>query len=160
MLVILEHILTGERFGQYSNHLSPQDRPAARSLLENQRSVLKQRVLGHLDAAYGLEALAHGSLDTAHDLDPSEHYVSLATGFVPQPPVAANLTGAMQHLLAQALEHQYPGAPHFEAEVKSGTLRKVYELTEPATREADGQHTGRQDPAAARAADRQSLAPG
>ena len=138
MLVILEHILTGERFGQYSNHLSPQDRPAAKSLLENQRSVLKQRVLGHLDAAYGLEALAHGSLDTAHDLDPSEHYVSLATGFVPQPPVAANLTGAMQHLLAQALEHQYPGAPHFEAEVKSGTLRKVYELTEPATREADG----------------------
>ena len=28
MLVILEHILTGERFAQYSNHLSPQDRQA------------------------------------------------------------------------------------------------------------------------------------
>ncbi len=39
MLVILEHVLTGERFGQYSNHLSPQDRQAAKSLLENQRSV-------------------------------------------------------------------------------------------------------------------------
>ena len=56
MLVILEHILTGERFTQYANHLSPQDRQAAKSLLENQRSVLQQRVRGHLDAAYGLEA--------------------------------------------------------------------------------------------------------
>ena len=58
MLVILEHILTGERFSQYSTHLSPQDRPAAKSLLENQRSVLRQRVQSHLDAAYGLESLA------------------------------------------------------------------------------------------------------
>jgi hypothetical protein len=72
-----------------------------------------------------------------HDLDQSEHYVSLSPGFVPQPPVAANLAGAMQHLLAQALEHQFPGAPLFEAEVKSSTLKKVYELTEPATRETD-----------------------
>ena len=56
MLVILEHILTGERFAQYANHLSPQDRQAAKSLLENQRSVLRQRVQNHLDAAYGLEA--------------------------------------------------------------------------------------------------------
>src|SRR6266446_4868938 len=30
MLVILEHILTGERFAQYANHLSPQDRQAAK----------------------------------------------------------------------------------------------------------------------------------
>ncbi|MGB0068913.1 MAG: hypothetical protein WBQ11_12755, partial [Isosphaeraceae bacterium] len=62
MLVILEHILTGERFGQYSSHLSPQDRPAAKSLLENQRSILRQRVQSHLDAAYGLEVLSQGSL--------------------------------------------------------------------------------------------------
>ncbi|MCY2989104.1 MAG: DUF6079 family protein, partial [Planctomycetota bacterium] len=68
MLVILEHILTGERFAQYSNHLSPQDRQGAKSLLENQRSVLYTRVKNHLDAAYGLEALSQGSLDTTHDL--------------------------------------------------------------------------------------------
>ncbi len=58
MLVILEHILTGERFAQYSNHLSPQDRQAAKSLLENQRSELSSRVKNHLDAAYGLEVLS------------------------------------------------------------------------------------------------------
>jgi hypothetical protein len=32
VLVILEHILTGERFGQYANHLSPQDRQGAKSM--------------------------------------------------------------------------------------------------------------------------------
>jgi hypothetical protein len=138
MLVILEHILTGERFTQYANHLSPQDRQAAKSLLENQWSVLQQRVRAHLDAAYGLEALSPGSLDTTHDLDLNEHYASLLRGFTPQPPVAADLAGAMEHLLGQALEHEFPGAPHFEAEVKSGTLKKVYELVLPATQSPDG----------------------
>ncbi len=77
LLVILEHILTGERFGQYANHLSPTDRQAAKSLLENQRSVLKQRVQNHLDAAYGLESISPGSLDTTHELDQHEQFVSL-----------------------------------------------------------------------------------
>lgn len=138
MLVILEHILMGERFGQFSNHLSPQDRQAAKSVLESQRNQLRQRVQNHLDAAYGLDALTQGSLDTTHDLDLNEHYASLCPGFVAQPPVAANLAGAMQHLLSQALEHEFPAAPHFEAEVKSGSLKKVYEQVLPATQETQG----------------------
>ncbi|QDU98792.1 phage resistance protein [Lignipirellula cremea] len=138
MLVILEHILTGERFGQFSNHLSPQDRQSAKSVLESQRNQLRQRVQNHLDAAYGLDALTPGSLDTTHDLDLNEHYISLCPGFVPQPPVAANLAGAMQHLLSQALEHQFPAAPRFEAEIKSNALKKVFEQVFPATQVADG----------------------
>ncbi len=138
LLVILEHLLSGERFGQYASHLAPQDRPPARAALENQRSMLRQRVQGHLDAAYGLEALSPGSIETVHDLDPGEHFVSLCPGFAPVPPVAANLAGAMHQLLGQALEHEFPAAPPFETEIKSSTLKKVYELVEPATREADG----------------------
>ncbi|MEX0866013.1 MAG: hypothetical protein WD030_01560, partial [Pirellulales bacterium] len=138
VLVALEHVLTGERFGQFTNHLSPQDRQAAKSVLESQRSQLRQRVQNHLDAAYGLDSLTDGSLDTTHDLDLNEHYVTLALGFVPQPPVAANLAGAMQHLLSQALEHEFPAAPHFEAEIKSHSLKKVYEQILPATQVADG----------------------
>jgi len=138
MLVILEHILTGERFGQFSSHLSPQDRQSAKSVLESQRNQLRQRVQNHLDAAYGLDALMQGSLDTTHDLDLNEHYVALSPGFVPQPPVAANLAGAMQHLLSQALEHEFPAAPHFEAEIKSSSLKKVHEQIFPATQVADG----------------------
>ncbi|MBL8888645.1 MAG: phage resistance protein [Planctomycetaceae bacterium] len=138
MLVILEHILTGERFGQYSNHLSPQDRQAAKSLLENQRSVLKTRVQNHLDAAYGLAAITQGSLDTTHELEQHEQFVSLDDGFDPQPPVAANLAGAMNHLLSQALMSEFPGAPNFEAEVKIGNLRKVQTVLSEAAQSQDG----------------------
>lgn len=138
MLVILEHILTGERFGQFSNHLSPQDRQAAKTILESQRSQLRQRVQNHLDAAYGLESLMPGSVDTTHDLDLSEHYVSLCDWFPPQPPVAPNLAGAMQHLLSQALEHEFPAAPHFETPIKSSVLKKVFALVLPATQTGDG----------------------
>ena len=138
MLVILEHILTGERFGQYSNHLSPQDRQAAKSLLENQRSVLRTRVQNHLDAAYGLDAITQGSLDTTHELEQHEQFVSLDVGFDPQPPVAANLAGAMNHLLSQALMSEFPGAPNFEAEVKIGNLRKVQAVLSEAAQSQDG----------------------
>ena len=138
MLVILEHILNGERFSQYSTHLSPQDRQAARSLLENQRSVLRNRVQLHLDAAYGLDSQMPGSLDTMHDLELSDRFVSLWPGFEAQPPVAANLRGAMDHLLDQALAHEFPAAPHFEAETKRNNLNKVNDLVSAATLTADG----------------------
>jgi hypothetical protein len=138
LLVILEHILSGERLGQYATHLSPQDRQAAKSLLENQRSVLRERVKTHLEAAYGLESIGTGSLDTAHEIEPNERFASLWPGFEPQPPVAANLAGALNGLLDQALSHQYPAAPRFEEEIKSSNLRKVYEQVSEAARSQDG----------------------
>jgi hypothetical protein len=137
-LVILEHILTGERFGQYANHLSPQDRQAAKQILDSQRSVLHERVKSHLDAAYGLEALVQGSLDTTHDLEMNERFVSLWPGFDPRPPVAASLAGAMNALVSQALDHEFPAAPAFEAEPRGSNLKKVYEVVGEAARTADG----------------------
>jgi hypothetical protein len=135
-VVILEHILTGERFGAYSAHLSPQDRPAAKAILENQRGQLRQRVLNHLEAAYGLDQLSPASVDTSHEL--SEHFASLEPGFDPQPPVASNLAWAMDHLLHQALEFQFPAHPCFEAEIKALHLKKVYEEIHKATQTDDG----------------------
>ncbi|MGI6418249.1 MAG: DUF6079 family protein [Thermoguttaceae bacterium] len=138
LLVVLEHVLTGERFGQYSSHLSAQDRQAAKALLENQRSVLRQRVGAHLEAAYGLDASIPGSLDTSHELEPGERFVSLWQGFEPRPPVAADLAGAMHDLLGQALESEFPAAPDFEAEVKIGNLKKVFEVVAEAAGAKDG----------------------
>ncbi|MCE2484106.1 MAG: hypothetical protein J4F42_01230 [Desulfurellaceae bacterium] len=137
-LVILEHVLTGERFTQYATQLSPQDRQTAKSLLENQRSVLRQRVHNHLDAAYGLESHSVGSLDQTQELELSERFVSLQPGLSLQPPVAADLSGAMDSLLDQALAYQFPDAPQFGVEVKANSLKKVYEQVEKATRAADG----------------------
>lgn len=131
-LVTLEHILTGDRFSQYSNYLAPQDRQAAKSLLENQRSMLRQQVQNHLDAAYGLEALSPNSLDTAHKLELSERFVSLYSGFELQPPVATRLEGAMLNLLEQALMFDFPAAPIFSIEegktIKLNDLEKVYQV--------------------------------
>jgi hypothetical protein len=138
MLVILQHVLSGERFGQYANHLSPTDRQAAKSLLENQRNVLQNRVKNHLEAAYGLDSIEKSSLDTTHDLEPNERYVSLWPGFEPQPPVAVNLRKAMEGFLSQALTHEFPAAPAFEAEVRPAALKKVYEVVQEAARAQDG----------------------
>ncbi|HEY1065894.1 MAG TPA: hypothetical protein VGE52_07285, partial [Pirellulales bacterium] len=136
-LVIVDHILTGERFAQYANHLSPQDRASAKSLLDDQRRVLRRAVQSHLDAAYGLDVAAAGSLDDSHHLEPHEHFASLHNGFTPQPPPAANLAAAMHHLLGQALEHEFPAAPAFETEIKPSVLKKVYELVLPAAQASD-----------------------
>jgi hypothetical protein len=131
-LVTLEHVLAGDRFSQYANHLSPQDRQAAKSLLENQCSQLRQQVKSHIDAAYGLEALLPNSLDTAHPLELSERFVSLYPGLELQPPVATRLEGAMLNLFDQALTFDFPAAPLFAIEegktIKLGDLEKVYQV--------------------------------
>ncbi len=137
-LVILEHILTGERFNQYANHLSPQDRQTAKSLLENQRSILRNRVQSHLEAAYGLNNSNSNSLDKSHALEPTEQFISLKPGFELQPPVAANLLGAMDNILEQALTEEFPAAPEFGTEIKASNLEKVYQVVSEAAKTQDG----------------------
>lgn len=138
-LVILEHILTGERFAQYSNHLSPQDRQSAKSILANQRSVLRRQVEDHIEVAYGLQADNPITLDRTHQLDLNERFFSLYTGFDLRPPVAPNLAQAMEHLLSQALSYEFPAAPAFEADVtRMANLEKVYSVVVEAARTQDG----------------------
>jgi hypothetical protein len=135
-LVILEHVLRGEWFGRYSTHLSPQDRAAAKAQLENQRSALSQRVKNHLQAAYGLAPQVKESVDPSHEL--AEHFVSALPGFDPQPPPGPQLRQALDQLLDQALGHQFPAHPRFEAEVKPAVLRKVLEEVRRAVAAPDG----------------------
>lgn len=136
MLVILEHILTGERFDGYASILPFEDRPIAKALLENQRSQLRQRVRQHIEAAYGIDRQSKGSVDTAHELH--EHFDSLLPDFDPQPPAAANLAEALGKLLDQALQRQFPAHPKFEATPKGANLRKVFEEVCRATQARDG----------------------
>ncbi len=141
MLVILEHILTGDRFSQYANHLSPQDRQAAKSLLENQRSVLRQHVQNHLDTAYGLQVISPDSLDPSRTLELHERFVSLYPGFELQPPAAARLEAAMLNLLDQSLSFDFPAAPIFLLEegktIRLSDLDKIYQVTSAAAQDSD-----------------------
>jgi hypothetical protein len=136
MLVILDHILAGERFDGYASILPFEDRPIAKALLENQRSQLRQRVRQHLQAAYGIDRQSKGSVDTSHELH--EHFRSLLPDFDPQPPAAANLAEALNKLLEQAMQRQFPAHPKFEAEPKGANLRKVCEEVLRATQARDG----------------------
>ena len=127
-LVKLEHIFTGNWFTDYSSHLSPQDRQAARTVLEQQKNSLRQRVRSHLEAVYGLAALLDNSVDTSRDLNPHEQFSSLIPGTDLQPPTAANLKQAMEELLNQALTAEFPAAPIFGEDLKTASLKKIHTL--------------------------------
>ena len=135
-LVVIEHVLTGERLNSCAAFLSPQDRVTAKMLLENQQSSLRGRVLQHIEAAYGLRGSQSKSIDDAHTL--SDTFCSLLPTLTLQPPSASSLRGVLDDLLGQALAFDYPDHPDFGAEIKSLHVRKVYEQVIKATSEKGG----------------------
>ncbi len=135
-LVVLDHLLAGERFDGYAGHLSAVDRQTARALLDNRRSQLREQIRSSLEMAYGVARPAPGVIDEGHDL--SDHFQSLDPTFQPRPPVGANLRQAFENLLGQVLEHRYPAHPEFGREVKLGDLRKAHEVLQEAMAEPDG----------------------
>jgi hypothetical protein len=138
-LVIIDRLLLGTSLDQHAKHLSLQDRQTARLLLQNQQSALSQRLLQAVEAAYAIRSEpTPGTLDTSFDMSDS-HFQSLYPTLVLQRPVGANLGEALEHLLDQALSHQYPKHPKFGQEIKPGKdLRQVLEVCQEAARTPDG----------------------
>lgn len=89
LLVILDYILMGDRLSSYVAHLSPADRSTARTILENQRSQLKQRLITILEGIYGIGRAVTGSVDMFSDFGLADHFQSLDPGLMLQPPVSA-----------------------------------------------------------------------
>lgn len=138
-LVIIDHLLRGSNLDQYAKHLSMQDRETARLLLKNQQSALQSRINQVVEAAYAIRSEpTPGSLDSAYDMSES-HFQSLYPSLVLQRPVGANLGEALEHLLDQALSHQYPKHPKFGQEIKLGKdLKQVLGACQEAARTQDG----------------------
>ncbi|MEW4454504.1 DUF6079 family protein [Bremerella sp. JC817] len=138
-LVIIDHLLRGSNLDQYAKHLSLQDRETARLLLKNQQSALQSRLTQVVEAAYAIRSEpTPGSLDSAYDMSDS-HFQSLFPSLLLQRPVGATLGEAMEHLLDQALSHQYPKHPKFGQEIKLGKdLKQVLEVCQEAARSQDG----------------------
>jgi hypothetical protein len=134
-LVILDHVLTGERFASYASHLSPLDQQTARGLLDNQRAQLKQRLRMILESAYGIVSPVQGTL--AHQVEGGQQFQSLDPGCRLQPPVGANLRDALDHLVRQALDVQFPKHPDFgpEADIRPATLKRVWTEVQAALQE-------------------------
>ena len=135
-LVLLDQVLSGNRLNEYGGHLSQSEREQARVLLVNQRDQMRQRVKNHLLAAYGISKIDEQAIDTSHDLD--EHFLSLNPHLKVQPPVGAGFKDCLEHLFAQALEHQYPDHPRFEGHVKRAGLRRVLQVVRQAAQQRDG----------------------
>lgn len=137
-LVIIDRLLLGNNLDQHSKHLSLEDRQTARLLLQNQQSALAQRLLQAVEAAYAIRSEpTPGTLDPAYDMSES-HFQSLFPTLALQRPVGANLGEALEHLLDQALSHQFPKHPKFGQEIKPGKdLRQTLEVCQEAIRSND-----------------------
>lgn len=138
-LVIIDRLLLGNNLDQHAKHLSLQDQQTARLLLQNQQSALSQRLLQAVEAAYAIRSEpTPGTLDSSYDMA-DLHFQSLFPTLQLQRPVGANLGEALEHLLDQALSHQYPKHPRFLQEVKQGKdLRQVLEKCREGAHTQDG----------------------
>ena len=122
-LVVLDYILTGDRFNDYASHLSQVDRVQARQLARNQRDQLQQRVKQALEVAYGIAIEPRDAI--AYPLAAQDKFRTLDRTFQPRPPVGANLREAFTNLLDQVFAHEFPAHPHFETDIKLKTLKLV-----------------------------------
>ena len=135
-LVVLDYILTGERFTELAAHLALVDRGPAQALLRNQRDQLQQRVRQYLEVAYGIAGDSRDAV--VNPMAPEEQFRSLDHTLTPLPPVGANLKSAFEALLDQLFRHQYPAHPVFDAEVRPAVVKKVWPELERAIGSADG----------------------
>jgi hypothetical protein len=135
-LVILNHVLSGNRLEEYGSHLQPAERAEARTILRNQRDQLLGRMRLALQQAYGISQAAHTAVDTTHELD--QHFESLHAGLRLQPPPGGGFKESLEHLLDQALNFQFPAHPMFGAEVRKPALKKAWSVIEQAVDSSDG----------------------
>lgn len=122
-LVVLDYILTGERFNDYSAHLAQVDRAQARSLAKNLRDQLQTRLKQYLEVAYGIAQDPADAVD--QKLATTDQFRTLDKTFQPLAPVGANLKEGFINLLDQLFTHKYPAHPQFETEIKLPVLKKV-----------------------------------
>lgn len=115
-LVQLDFVLGGDRFRDAARHLSAEDMAVAKTLLENQRSALRNSLQRKIEMAYGVARAEGDALNPARSLELHDQFQALWTGFEPRPPVGTNMLGALNDLLSQVLEHDFPGHPNFSVE--------------------------------------------
>ena len=135
-LVVIDHVLAGDRLDQFADHLSVADRTQARGLLADQRSALEQRVKTAIRQAYGVERVAPETIDSSHGIE--DRIQSLRGGPALQIPIGATLAVAFADLLQKLLDRQFPQHPRIEMEYRAGDLRKILEVVDAAAQTEDG----------------------
>ncbi|MET7423633.1 hypothetical protein [Dactylosporangium sp. NPDC005555] len=138
-LVIIDAVLSGQRFDSHAQHLSKDDRRRANDTLRSQRDALMSRMRTLLRQAYGLAAKQSNDVVTSYQ----DHVLSLASNLQPTLPIGAAFKQALQALAEQMLASQFPAHPDFDPDrngtiVRSTELKMVLEVVRQAIDAPDG----------------------
>jgi hypothetical protein len=154
-LVILDHLLTGERLDSHVQGLTPTDRVEARNALLSMQQAQREEVRKFIRQAYAVENPEERWIQSG--FRPEDQFPTLNPTLHLQPPTAPDLRGALEQLLDRVMASRYPAHPVFESLVSSAELRTALEYV----RKAVGDPKGRADvaPGSDRTAVRKVLAP-
>jgi hypothetical protein len=119
-LVRLEYILSGDTFDRLASHLSPNDRPAARTQLANQLAAVREQVLAALRQAYGIDPVQDGVVEERLPL--GDQFLALDPALALQPPVGTSLRAALEGIADQLLAYRFPKHPEFTELVSRADL--------------------------------------
>jgi hypothetical protein len=129
--VVLEFLLSNDdRLRQYSAHLSLAERSEAKTVLNNQRDQLRERLRRALRMAYGVMNPEPAMLDESLRLDKDQQFQSLDATIAIRPPAAPDLRSALDNLIEQGLDGQYPNHPKFnkdELKLTAGLVQQAYD---------------------------------
>jgi len=123
-LVVLDHILSGDRFESYASHLSFVDRVQAKALAKNQLDQLRIKLRSQLEVAFGVSTEPHDAV--TNPLSADQQFQSMDPTLSPRPPVGANFKEAFEALLGQLFAHQYPAHPEFDTDIKPAVIRRIW----------------------------------
>jgi hypothetical protein len=128
--VVLEFLLSNDdRLRQYSSNLSLTDRAEAKTVLTNQRDQLRERLRRSLRMAYGVMNPEPGILDESLRLEKDQQFQSLDGSIPVKPPPVTDLRAALDDLIGQGLDGQFPRHPKFskdELKLSKGLVEDAY----------------------------------
>jgi hypothetical protein len=134
--VAVSEMLKGDRFEQYTSHLSQTQGLQARPVVENTSSQLAIQLKEAILAAYGVTSGSHPFVDPVTAL--TDHYRTLDPGLVVRPTTKPSLAGALGEVCDQVFAYLYPRHPHFDSRVKPADLRATWAEVKRALAEPDG----------------------
>jgi hypothetical protein len=120
-LVIIDAVLSGQRFESHAQHLNPSDRQRARQTLQSQRDALLTRIRSVLRQAYGLAAKQPADVATFYD----DHLLTLIPDLKLTLPVGAAMKDALHDVAGQSLAYQYPAHPNLDPDRTGAFVRPV-----------------------------------
>ncbi|WP_336820102.1 phage resistance protein [Gordonia sp. MMO-8] len=122
-LVVLNYVLAGDRWAGFADELAEADRPAARSILQQQQAQVRLQIMSAIQVAYGVAA-ATG--DGSGEFPPGQPPLrSMHASFDVQTPIGTTLGEAVNRLIGDAYDSLYPDHPDFTPADKVITRREL-----------------------------------